>query len=66
VHAIVVVTSDKCYENRVSRRGLSRGTTRWVARDPYSASKAGQEIVAASYRASYFADGPLLADRAGG
>jgi CDP-glucose 4,6-dehydratase len=60
VRAIVVVTSDKCYENR----GLARGYTEddpLGGRDPYSASKAGQELVAASYRASYFGDGPLLA-----
>ncbi len=60
VCAIVVVTSDKCYENR----GLDRGYREDDAlggRDPYSASKAAQELVAASYRASYFGDGPLLA-----
>jgi CDP-glucose 4,6-dehydratase len=60
VHAIVVVTSDKCYENRGLPRGY-REDDPLGGRDPYSASKAGQEIVAASYRASYFADGPLLA-----
>ena len=60
VHAIVVVTSDKCYENRGVARGY-REDDPLGGRDPYSASKAGQEIVAASYRASYFADGPLLA-----
>jgi len=61
VHAIVVVTSDKCYENRGVARAIAR-TTRWVGRDPYSASKAGQgDRRGLVPRASYFADGPLLA-----
>lgn len=52
VRAVVVVTTDKIYENR-----------EWVypyrevdalgGHDPYSASKAGAELVAASYRASF-------------
>jgi CDP-glucose 4,6-dehydratase len=60
VRAVVVVTSDKCYENR----GLARGYCEddpLGGRDPYSASKAAQELVAASYRASYLERGPLLA-----
>jgi CDP-glucose 4,6-dehydratase len=60
VRAIVVVTSDKCYENRGLTRGY-REDDPLGGRDPYSASKAAQEMVAASYRASYFGDGPLLA-----
>jgi CDP-glucose 4,6-dehydratase len=53
VRALVVITTDKVYENR-----------EWVypyrevdplgGYDPYSASKAAAEIVAASYRASFF------------
>ena len=53
VRAIVLITTDKVYENR-----------EWVypyrevdpmgGRDPYSASKAAAEIVAASYRDSFF------------
>ena len=60
LRAVVVVTSDKCYENRGLTRGY-REDDPLGGRDPYSASKAAQEIVAASYRASYFGDGPLLA-----
>jgi len=60
LRAIVVVTSDKCYENRGLDRGY-REDDPLGGRDPYSASKAAQELVAASYRASYFGDGPLLA-----
>ena len=54
VRAVVIITTDKVYENR-----------EWVypyrevdplgGHDPYSASKAAAEIVAASYRASFFA-----------
>ncbi|MHB1326338.1 MAG: CDP-glucose 4,6-dehydratase [Thermoleophilia bacterium] len=53
VRAIVLITTDKVYENR-----------EWVypyrevdplgGHDPYSASKTAAEIVAASYRASFF------------
>jgi CDP-glucose 4,6-dehydratase len=60
VRAVVVVTSDKCYRNDGLARGY-REDDPLGGRDPYSASKAGQELVAASYRASYLAGGPLLA-----
>jgi CDP-glucose 4,6-dehydratase len=53
VRAVVIVTSDKCYENR-----------EWVwpyreeealgGRDPYSSSKACAELVTSSYRRSFF------------
>lgn len=60
--AIVVVTTDKCYENNEWVWGY-RETDRLGGHDPYSASKAGSEVVAASYRKSFFsaADAPLLA-----
>ena len=53
VRAVVVVTSDKCYENR----GIARGYVEddpLGGHDPYSASKGCAEIVAASYRRSFF------------
>ncbi|MEZ4223847.1 MAG: CDP-glucose 4,6-dehydratase [Polyangiaceae bacterium] len=49
----VVVTSDKCYENREQVWGY-RECDALGGRDPYSASKGCQEIVTASYRASFF------------
>ncbi|MET4277741.1 CDP-glucose 4,6-dehydratase [Bradyrhizobium sp. F1.2.2] len=60
--AIVVVTTDKCYENNEWVWGY-RETDRLGGHDPYSASKAGCELVAASYRKSFFnsPDAPLLA-----
>lgn len=53
VTVIVVVTSDKCYENREWVWGY-RETDRLGGRDPYSSSKASAELVTAAYRASFF------------
>jgi CDP-glucose 4,6-dehydratase len=62
VRAIVVVTSDKCYENEEWAWGY-RENDRLGGHDPYSASKAATELLAASYRRSFFnkQGGPLLA-----
>lgn len=62
VSSIVVVTTDKCYENVNSNRGYHEDD-RLGGHDPYSASKAGSELVAASYRSAFFQgdNGPLLA-----
>ena len=62
VKAIVAITTDKCYENQEWVWGY-RETDRLGGHDPYSASKAGAELVAASYRSSFFRapDSPLLA-----
>ncbi len=51
--AIVIVTSDKCYENREWVWGY-RETEPMGGHDPYSSSKGCTELVAASYRSSYF------------
>lgn len=60
--AIVVVTTDKCYENKEWIWGY-REIDPLGGHDPYSASKAGSELVAASYRQSFYntPTGPLLA-----
>lgn len=50
---VIAVTSDKCYENRSPERRHEEGDP-MGGRDPYSASKAAAEIVAESYRASFF------------
>lgn len=62
LRAIVAVTTDKCYENQEWLWGY-RENDRLGGHDPYSASKAGAELVAASYRQSYFGKegSPLLA-----
>lgn len=60
VRAIVLVTTDKCYENREWAWGY-RESDPLGGHDPYSASKACAELVAASYRQAFFGTGPLLA-----
>jgi CDP-glucose 4,6-dehydratase len=51
--AVVVVTSDKCYENR-EWHWPYRENEPMGGSDPYSASKGAAELVVASYRRSYF------------
>lgn len=53
VRAVVVVTSDKAYENTGQPQGY-RESDRLGGFDPYSNSKACAELVAAAYRSSYF------------
>lgn len=53
VKAVVVITSDKCYENREWPWGY-RENEPMGGHDPYSSSKGCTELVAASYRSSYF------------
>jgi CDP-glucose 4,6-dehydratase len=68
VLAVVVVTSDKCYENPPG------GSRRFVegdalgGADPYSSSKACAELVAGAYRRSFFSgeDAPRLASARAG
>jgi CDP-glucose 4,6-dehydratase len=62
VRSVVVVTSDKCYENRGLERGYREDEPLGGA-DPYSASKAAQELVAHSYRRSFGL--PVATARAG-
>ena len=54
VKAIVIVTSDKCYENRERDWGY-REDDPMGGHDPYSASKGCAELIIASYRRSFFA-----------
>ena len=51
--SIVIVTTDKCYENHEQRGGY-REEDRLGGFDPYSSSKACAELVTAAYRDSYF------------
>jgi CDP-glucose 4,6-dehydratase len=65
VRAVVVVTTDKVYENLETGRPFVE-TDPLGGRDPYGASKAGAEIVTAAYRESFFAEGAAIASvRAG-
>lgn len=62
VRAVVVVTTDKVYQNNEWPWGY-REIDRLGGHDPYSASKAAAELVVASFRSSYFhlPGSPLLA-----
>jgi CDP-glucose 4,6-dehydratase len=68
VRAVVVVTSDKCYENPED------GSRRFVegdplgGSDPYSSSKACAELITAAYRRSFFSvrDAPRIASARAG
>ncbi len=51
--AVVIVTSDKCYANDESGRPFTEDDP-LGGHDPYSASKAAQELVAGAYRSSFF------------
>lgn len=53
VGAVVIVTTDKCYENREWEWGY-REVDHLGGYDPYSSSKACAEIVTAAYRSSFF------------
>jgi CDP-glucose 4,6-dehydratase len=66
VRAIVVITSDKCYENREWTCSY-RETDHLGGHDPYSASKGAAEIVTSSYERSFFSPGGvgLATSRAG-
>ena len=53
VRAVVIVTSDKCYENRDWVWGY-RETEPMGGHDPYSNSKGCAELVTSAYRSSFF------------
>jgi CDP-glucose 4,6-dehydratase len=62
VGVAIVVTSDKCYENREWPWGY-REDEALGGHDPYSSSKGAAELVAAAYRRSY--NLPIASARAG-
>ncbi|MCG8512382.1 MAG: CDP-glucose 4,6-dehydratase, partial [Rhodospirillales bacterium] len=65
LEAVVVVTSDKVYENEEQGRPFIE-TDRLGGKDPYSSSKACAELVTRCYRDSFFAGGvPIATARAG-
>ena len=55
VRAVVVVTSDKSYENQDLERGYVEGDP-MGGHDPYSASKGCQELVTTAFRRSFLAE----------
>jgi CDP-glucose 4,6-dehydratase len=60
LECVVVVTSDKVYENRELGQHFDEGD-RLGGHDPYSNSKACAELLTGSFRDSFFRDGPPLA-----
>jgi CDP-glucose 4,6-dehydratase len=60
LQAVVVVTSDKVYENLDQDRAFEEGDP-LGGDDPYSNSKACAELLTASFRKSFFRDGPAIA-----
>jgi CDP-glucose 4,6-dehydratase len=58
VRAVVIVTTDKCYENREWAWGYREDDT-LGGHDPYSSSKACAELVTSAYRRSFFNDGRI-------
>jgi len=55
VKSLVIITSDKCYENVEWTYGY-REIDRLGGKDPYSASKGAAEIIASSFMRSFFND----------
>jgi CDP-glucose 4,6-dehydratase len=53
VRAVVVVTSDKCYDNRADLRA-HREDDPMGGYDPYSSSKGCAELIISAYRSSFF------------
>jgi CDP-glucose 4,6-dehydratase len=60
LRAVVVVTTDKCYDNREQDQPY-RETDPLGGADPYASSKAAAELVAAAYRRSFFQQGAAIA-----
>ncbi len=58
IKSIVIVTSDKCYDNQEWQWGY-RETDPLGGKDPYSCSKACTELVVDSYRHSFFSNNNL-------
>ena len=59
VKAVVVITSDKCYENREQIWGY-RENDPMGGFDPYSCSKGCAELVTSCYQKSFFSEGACL------
>lgn len=64
VRAVVIVTSDKCYENRERQRPYGEQEP-MGGFDPYSSSKGCAELVTSAYRRSFFPPQRWLEHRVG-
>ncbi len=59
VNAVVIVTTDKCYQNLEQSRAF-RETDPLGGFDPYSSSKAAAELVTSAFRQSFFGSAEQL------
>jgi CDP-glucose 4,6-dehydratase len=67
VRAVLVVTSDKCYEPLTDEAEPHREDDPMGGHDPYSSSKGCAELVTSAYRRSFFAHGsPAVASARAG
>jgi CDP-glucose 4,6-dehydratase len=64
VRSVVMITSDKCYENK-EWHWPYREQDAMGGHDPYSSSKGCAELVIAAYRSSFFGDVGVASARAG-
>ncbi len=60
VRSVLVITSDKCYENRERNEGYCENEP-MGGFDPYSSSKGCAELVVSAYRQSFFESGKKVA-----
>ena len=60
VRAILIVTSDKCYENRELDYGYKETDT-MGGHDPYSSSKGCAELVTSAFRRSFYENASMIA-----
>jgi CDP-glucose 4,6-dehydratase len=65
LQCVLIVTSDKVYENHEEGRPFIE-SDRLGGHDPYSNSKACAELLTASFRDSFFKDGPPIASARAG
>ena len=63
LRSIIVITSDKCYKNNLTKKNFSENDP-IGANDPYSTSKAAQELVVETYRNYIFKKKKLLVSTA--
>ena len=57
--SLVIITSDKCYDNLELKRGYHENDI-LGGKDPYSASKGAAELVFKGYFNSFFKDNPII------
>ena len=60
IKSIIVITSDKCYKNNSTKKKIFLESDPIGANDPYSTSKAAQELVVETYRNYIFKNKNLL------